>query len=82
MSQSTMQRGCFAVFKANIRAKAQLIKLWLSAISSELLILLQPNFGFMAHHHKLDCLVKRLHCCVVLKVKVTAKVKNVIDISC
>ena len=32
----------------------------------------------MAHHHKLDCLVKRLDCSVVVvvKVKVTEKVQN------
>ena len=30
----------------------------------------------MAHHHKLDCLVKRLDCSVVVKVNVTEKVKN------
>ena len=30
----------------------------------------------MAHHHKVDCLVKRLDCCAVVKVKVTEKVQN------
>ena len=31
----------------------------------------------MAHHHKVDCLVKRLDCSVVVKVKVTEKVQNI-----
>ena len=30
----------------------------------------------MAPNHELDCLVKRLDCSVVVKVKVTGKVKN------
>ena len=30
----------------------------------------------MSHHHKLDCLVKRLDCSVVVKVKATEKVQN------
>ena len=30
----------------------------------------------MAHHLKQDCLVKRLDCSVVVKVKVTEKVQN------
>ena len=42
---------------------------------SELLILLQLTW-FDVHHHKVDCLVKRLDCSVVVKVKVTEKVKN------
>ena len=46
-------------------------------LSSELLILLQlKEFGLMAPNHELDCLVKRLDCSVVVKVKVTGKVKN------
>ena len=44
-------------------------------------MLLQPNFDLMTHHHKLGCLMKRLHCCVVLEVKVTAKVQNFIEFS-
>ena len=34
------------------------------------------KLGLMAHHHKVDCLVKRLDCSVVVKVKVTEKVQN------
>ena len=30
----------------------------------------------MAHHHKLGCLLKRLVCSVVVKVKVTERVQN------
>ena len=45
-------------------------------MSSELLILLQLNFGLTVHHHRLDCLVKGLDCSVVVEVKVTEKVHN------
>ena len=34
------------------------------------------EMGLMVHHHKVDCLVKILDCSVVVKVKVTEKVKN------
>ena len=47
-----------------------IIKIRLFNILSELLI------GLMAHHCKMDCLVKRLDCFVVVKVKVTQKVQN------
>ena len=33
------------------------------------------KLGLMAHHHTLDCLVKRLDCSVVVKVKVTKGLK-------
>ena len=34
------------------------------------------SHNLMAHNHKLSVSAKRLHCCVMLKVKVTAKVHN------
>ena len=34
----------------------------------------------MAHHHKLDCLVKRLDCFVVVKVKVTERLKILVTV--
>ena len=34
------------------------------------------KLGLMTHHHKVDCLVKRLDCCVVVKVRVTDNVQN------
>ena len=49
----------------------------LSNICSQLPILLQLKyFGLMAPNHDLDCLVKRLDCSVVVKVKVTGKAQN------
>ena len=39
-----------------------------------MLSLLQLNLK--AHHHEQDCLVKRLGCSVVHKLKVTGKVQN------
>ena len=50
------------VFKVKVTANFK--------VSSEVL-------GLVAHHIiKLDCLVKRLDCSVVVKVKVTEKVQN------
>ena len=34
----------------------------------------------MVHHHKVDCPVKRLDCSVVVKVKVTEKVQNSVNV--
>ena len=46
----------------------------------EYVILTADPFGtkpdLMVHHHKLDCLLKRLDCCVVVKFKVTENVQN------
>ena len=47
-------------------------------MSSELLILLQ--LGSMAHRTKLDCLVNRLECSVVVKNKVTKRFKVPVNI--
>ena len=80
ISQIVTHRGWFALFNVKVTVKTH-NEIWLSSISSALLILLQTNFGLMAHHHKLGCPVKRLHCCVVLKVKVTAKVQSFIEFS-
>ena len=38
------------------------------------------KLGLMAHHHKLDCLVKRLDCSVVVKVKVTERFKIPVNV--
>ena len=76
-----MRKCCLAVFKVKVTTKAHMFKTWLFPVSAELLILLQPNFGFIAHHQKLGFIVKRLHCWVVFKVKVTAKVYNFIEFS-
>ena len=39
------------------------------------------KLGLMVHHHKVDCLGKRLDCWVVHKVEVTEKVQNSSDCS-
>ena len=39
------------------------------------------KLGLMAHHHKVDCLVRRLDCSVVVKVTVTEKVQNASECS-
>ena len=67
MSQIVFQKDLFAVFRVKVTVKDHVIKISLSKISSALLILLQLNLVVMAHHHKLDCLVKRLDCPVVVQ---------------
>ena len=73
MGQIVFQKEWFAVLKARVTAKDHIIKIRLSNISSEPQILLQ--LGLMAHQHKLDCLVKRLDCSVLVKVKVIERFK-------
>ena len=34
------------------------------------------KLGLMAHHHTVDCLVRRFDCCVVVKVNIREKVQN------
>ena len=59
-----------ALLSSKSKWRLLMVKLWLSTLSSELL-LLQPN---LVWQHKLDCLLKRLDCFVMFKVKVTAKI--------
>ena len=73
MRLSSRRLVCFLRFRVTV--KDHIIKMSLSNRSSELLILLQLNLVLMAHHHKLDCLVKRLDCSVVVKIKVKKKKK-------
>ena len=63
----------FAVFRVKVTVMASMVKLWLYALSFELLILLQPN---LVQWPALDCHLKRLDCFIVFKVMVTAKVQN------
>ena len=44
--------------------------------SFELPIPFTTNLGLVAYHQKLDCLMKRLDCSVVVKVEVTGRVQN------
>ena len=71
----------FAVFRVKVSVKDHIIKISLSDISPELLILVQLNLVLMVHHHKLDCLRKRLDCSVVVKVRDTGKVQTSIACS-
>ena len=72
-----MWKKWFAIFKVTVTVKACVIKICL--LQYFLNYFLLSDFGLMAHRHKLGCLLKRLHCCVVLKVKVTTKVQNFND---
>ena len=48
---------------------------------SELLNPFATKLGLMVYYRKVDCLVKRLDCSVVVKVKVTEKVQTSSDCS-
>ena len=74
-SQTVFPKDWFAVFVVKVTVKDHIIKISLCNISSELLILLQLELVLMAHNYKLDCIVKRLDCSVVVKVKNTGKVQ-------
>ena len=70
VSQIVFHKDWFAVFKAKVTVTHNIIKtclfeyiIWTADPATEL--------GLMVHHHKVDCLVKRLDCSVVVKVKVT-----------
>ena len=76
MSQIIFQKYWFVVFEVKVTKKDHIIKIWISVVSSEVMILLRLNLVLMAYHHKLDCLVKRMDCSVVVKDKVTEKVQN------
>ena len=68
------QKDWFAVFKVKVTVKNNIIRIRLFNVRAA-----DPfasKFGLMAHHQKVDCLVKRLDCCVVVKVKVTGSVQN------
>ena len=73
MSEIKFQKDWFPVFKVKVTVKDHLIKIWLPNICIFWTAdLFATKLGFMAQCHKLDCLVKRLECCIV--VKVTGKV--------
>ena len=74
ISQIVFQKGWCIVFKIKATVTDYVIKMWLSIFWTADPFM--TKLGFMAHHHKLDCLVKRLDCSVVVKVKVAEKVKN------
>ena len=59
------------------RSRSQLQK-----ISSKSADAFATKLVLMAYHHKVECLLKRLDCSVVVKVKVTEKVKNSSECSC
>ena len=76
MGQSVKQEDWFAVFKFRVTVKAHLIRYDCLYHSSWTVDLFTTKFKWMVHPHKVDCLVKRLDCSVVVKVKVTEKVQN------
>ena len=66
MSQIIFPKNWFAVFKIKVTMKNHLIKIWLSDISPELLLLFQLKLIWW----HTDFFVKRLDCSVVATVKV------------
>ena len=75
MGQIIFLKDWFAVLRVKVTVK-DIIKISLSIVPSELLILLQQNLVLVAHHHKLDCVVKRFDFSVVVKFKNTGKDQN------
>ena len=63
-SQIVFQKDWFAVFKVKVTVKAHIIKIWLSNISSELLILLQLTMFYgTSLQGGLSCEKIGLFCC-------------------
>ena len=76
MSQIVFQKDLLAVFKVKVTVKDRIVKILLSNVSFWTASPFANRLGLMAHHHKLDCLVKRLDFSVVVKVNVKGKVQN------
>ena len=65
------------MFKVKVTVKDNIIKIYLFDIT--IIWIADPfatKLGLMAHHHKVDCLLKQLDYSVVVKVKVTEEVQN------
>ena len=75
-SQIVFQKDWFAVFMVNVTVKANIIKIWFFSYIIWTADPFATKLGLMAHCHRMDCLVNRLDCSVVVKVKVTGKVQN------
>ena len=71
----------FAIFKVKVTVKDHIIKIWLSNISSELLVLLQLNLVWWHIIISLVALWKKLDCLVVVKVRLTRKFQNLSECS-
>ena len=80
VSLIVFQKDWFAVFKVKVTVKDHIIKIWGFNILSDLLILLQLNLVWWHITIKLDCLLKRLDCSVVVKVKVTLRFKMPVNV--
>jgi len=64
--QNFMGKDWVAIFVVKVTMRTHVAKIWLSAMSSELLILLQPNllWWYSVIIMCLAVFAKRLHCCV------------------
>ena len=65
-----------AVFKCRVTVRVHLIKYHYFYYIQRTADLFVTKFNRMVHRHKLDCLLKRFDCSVVVKVKVREKVQN------
>ena len=81
MSQIVFQKDWFAVFKVKVTVMDNIIKIDLFKNIIGTADPFATKLGLMAHHDKVDCLVKRLDCSVLVKVKVTEKVQNASECS-
>ena len=66
MSQIVFQKHWFAVFKVKVTVKNNIIKSWLLYFIIWTADPFATKLGLMAQHYKMDCLVKRLDCSVVV----------------
>ena len=82
--QIVFQKDWFAVFKVKVvcclQGQGHSYGSYTQNVAFKYIIWTADAFaiklGLVAHHHKVDCLVKRLDCSVAVKVKVTEKVKK------
>ena len=69
-----LKKNWFAICKVKVTVKDNIIEICLFNILTA-----DPfatKLGLMVYHLKMDCLVKRYDCCVMIKVKVTEKFKS------
>ena len=64
MSQSVVQNNLFAIFNVKVTARARMIKIWLSTLSPELLILWQANLFWWYIIVSESILLKKLDYCI------------------
>ena len=75
LSQIVLQKDRFAVFKAKVTVKEHMVKIMTIYYVFWTADPFASKVGLVAHHHKLDYLVKRLDGTVVVKVTERLKIQ-------